>query len=340
MSLPQPYVEAIVGALAALRAPAPTFAPRDVELVFGPTPPPGVALPATTTRADCATWLGGLAAEHLKLLAEHLLGLGPTERAAITAFVQFEQVARASSLAALEALVVVDRTRLLGNLRELRDGVRPLMRVWGDRGTGKSFTTDVMEEVLGVNIGGDQRVVEIDLASYTEEPVRHAVEDILRACDLACDLPAPGDVTPQKYLEQLGQVVVRKLLDAATGAGRAWIVFDRCAVASETPDLAAFLGHVAAHAKKLARDRRCPRIVFLEAEADLFKRYRTHMVEEVLGAIEPGDIAAFLGARGVPPARHPAVLQSLALALADLDGRERLEEMQLQLDELLAGDGT
>jgi hypothetical protein len=98
----------------------------------------------------------------------------------------------------------VNRTPLLTTLRQLssRSGARAL-RVGGERGRGFTFTTDVVEAVLGANAGGDQAVCKIDLAKYPHHAMRRAATDILTwwqsRTGRGVALPEPGDVAEAKY---------------------------------------------------------------------------------------------------------------------------------------------
>lgn len=336
MTLPPYYLEVVAEALSKLRAPAPAFAEADRSLIFGPEAAPQ-GLPDSTAKADCARWVLTLERPQLRLLAAHLLGLAEECRRGLAAHLRFTHHVDAGTLAHLEHVLCVNRTTLLGNLRELHGGDRRMMlRISGERRTGKTYTIEVIEALLGARSGGDHHVVPIDLSAYQSRPIENAMGDIFRARAIdGVTLPNPADVTPEKYIEQLAVLLVRQLVDRSSGASRTWIVFDRCAVADELPDLKSFLRNVAAAVIRYADDDRCPRVVFLEAEEELLRRYRHDIAEEELDGIDESELREFLERRGLAEESIATVLGQIAAALEKADADARLEEMRLTLLDLL-----
>lgn len=337
MSLPQHYLELVADALSKLRAPAPAFEDTDRALIFGPEPGALAPLPRSTSKADCAAWALALDRAALRRLAAHLLGLADESRRAVVAHLMFTEHVDAGTLALLEHVLVVNRSTLLGNLRELHGGDRRMMlRISGERRSGKTYTIEVVEALLGARSGGDQHVVPIDLSAYQSRPVENAMGDIFRARAIdGVTLPNPADVTPEKYIEQLAVLLVRQLVERSGGASRTWIVFDRCAVADELPDLKSFLRNVAAAVIRYADDDRCPRVVFLEAEEELLRRYRHDVAEEELDSIDESELQEFLQRRGIPADRITTVMSQIAAVIEKTEADARLEEMRLALIDLL-----
>lgn len=336
MTLPPYYLELVSDALAKLRAPAATFEEADRSLIFGPGAA-GQALPRTTSKADCAAWALALDRPSLRLVAAHLLGLAEESRRGLAAHLRFSDHIEAGTFALLEHVLCVNRTTLLGNLRELHGGDRRMMlRISGERRSGKTYTIEVVEALLGARSGGDQHVSAIDLSAYQSRPVENAMADIFRARGIdGVTLPNPADVTPEKYIEQLAVLLIRQLVERSSGASRTWIIFDRCAVADELPDLKSFLRNVAAAVIRYADDDRCPRVVYLEAEEELLRRFRHDVAEEELDGIDETELREFLERRGIAQDRMATLLGQIATALEKTDADARLEEMRLTLLDLL-----
>jgi len=76
--------------------------------------------------------------------------------------------------------------------------------------------------------------------------------------------------------------------------------------------------------------------VFLEAGDELFRKHRKDILVENLEPIREAELRAFLVGRGLSDARITQVIDDLNIALAGREGAERMEEMQLVLEEMLA----
>jgi hypothetical protein len=332
MNLPPIYIDLIAEALAKLRPGQPAFVAKDRDVIYGKGAAATLALPASTQKADCVEWIQNLADAALVQVAENLVGLTDDLRTSIKALVRFHEVRSSGSLVTLGVPLVVNRFDLLSNVSELYFGKRRMLRVWGERGTGKTFTGTVVEALLGAPAGSDQRVITIDLSSYVADHMTSAVTDILGA---GIALPDRGAVAEKKYPETLAQFVVRRLIDTTTGSARTWVVFDRCRVAEEASELGSFLKYVAATVIKHQLNTRCPRVVFLEATKELLGRYRKDMVEEELDTIDDDEIREYCEARVNDAARVKAILAKVKKAIDGKDGGERSELIQATLEEEL-----
>jgi hypothetical protein len=327
-NVPQAYLDAIVVALSALR-PGSSFVPADEARIFASAC--GRALPATSAPADCEAWVNTLSLDDLESLAGKLTGLPKELRQPIACFARFETIVNSRSLATLRRPLVINRREMVDNMRRLRDhGDFVALRVVGPRGSGLSFTGEIVKHMLGIGSGTDHDVLVINLARLAENEMEKATKRILEWIGAPAVLPEPDDNTEAAYPGQLATHVVRELINRTTIPARKWLVFDRCSQADESFELKSFLIELVETLVQNSGDVHCPRIVLVEGSEDLVIRQGNTTLDEQLAEISDPELSDALTRRGVLARDIPDAIAEIRRAvLGRPAGAECLRVLQL-----------
>jgi len=326
--LPEKYLGLIVQGLTNLRSRNRRFEAADAELIFGTGRAAGKRLPRSTERADCIRWIEELSYEELQGIIEHgrLFATGKAKQE-FRAFARFQRLLAAESLAANDSLVVVGRDKLHSNLQLVDRGPVRLLRVGEQSGHGVSFTTDVIQDLVGARSGGTQKVITIDLAGYADDIVRRVTTDLLKETGKVVSANE-GDVTSAKYIDQLGEFVVKSYIDVSDPPDCAWIVFDRCLEAEGRDQLLALLRSIAMAVNTYRQHPACPRVLYLEAKDTLlarFQQFGNGIVEgEELQPVTERELRLYCELRGIAATTIDEVLDELK---APITGKLRLTTM-------------